>query len=299
MLTSGFYLFLFNLTSIPLLWINLRDARLRRARMYWALNSGNWRSFRFEAISASNYSNRFFTVPNLFHPGTSLPGIYRSDEVDSLRLTTRPELACLASWKRLLLTASSIHSSSGWYLLMEDDLGSSLSCPESWVHSLFDLISFCPSNTLAIQLAPISATVRLQLFRQWSSSHGNCLAVPKANVRSHGNGAILLHANAIKMLTDPLLTFFNRLSSDFYPMLHPWRIRPVADKWLYGSLPADSCQVATFPLFCLDAYDSSIHTHHVHGFHQPSRDTTINIWREASCSQLLESLSVWDNISFG
>ena len=265
--------------------------------MNWALNSGDWRSFRFNAISANHSHNSFFTVPNLLNPGTPLPGLYRSDEIDPQRLTTRSELACLASWKLLLLTASSIYSSSGWYLLMEDDLGSSLSCPESWVHSLSDLISFCPSNTLAIQLAPISATVRLELFRQWYSSNGNCLAVPKASVRSHGNGAILLHQNAIKMLIDPLLSFVKRFSDDIIPMLHPWRIRPVADKWLYGSLPEGSCQVATFPHFCLDASDSSIHSHHIHNFHQPSRDITINIWRQASCYQLLDRLSDWDNIS--
>ena len=158
------------------------------------------------------------------------------------------------------------------------------------------LFRFAPA-ILLYSTSSYQVTVRLELFRQWYSSNGNCLVVPKASVRSHGNGAILLHQNAIKMLIDPLLSFVKRFSDDIIPMLHPWRIRPVADKCLYGSLPEGSCQVATFPHFCLDASDSSIHSHHIHNFHQPSRDITINIWRHASCYQLLDRLSDWDNIS--
>ena len=43
---------------------------------------------------------------------------------------------------------------------MEDDLGACLAAPDDWAHSLNELIEFCPRQTLAIQLAPISSTVR-------------------------------------------------------------------------------------------------------------------------------------------
>ena len=46
---------------------------------------------------------------------------------------------------------------------MEDDVGACLATPDSWAHSLLDLIDFCPKGTVLIQLAPISADVRHSL----------------------------------------------------------------------------------------------------------------------------------------
>ena len=38
-----------------------------------------------------------------------------------------------------------------------------------------------------------------------AQSNGRCLAIPKEMVRSHGNGAVLLHKKAIKKLIDPFI----------------------------------------------------------------------------------------------
>ena len=131
------------------------------------------------------------------------------------------ELACLASWKKLLLIANKTETPSGWLLLMEDDVGASLATPQSWVYSLQDIVEYCPKQTLAIQLAPISALVRKDLDRKWGDSNGKCLAVSKERVRSHGNGAILLHKQAIERLIDPLIQIshrYKKLASSIAPM---------------------------------------------------------------------------------
>lgn len=265
--------------------------------MEWALSKGRWSNYRFPAIDSRDPANLFIPVPNLLRTGIPLPGLFRCEENDPCRATTRAELACFASWKRILLTVSRINSSSGWVLLMEDDLGASLSVPYAWMHSLYDLINFCPRNTLAIQLSPISFHVREQLVSIWRQSYGQCLSVPKESVRSHGNGAVLLHKRALSYLIDPFLRFSDFLSSHLHLLLHPYRIRPVADKWIYGSLPPGSCQVATYPHFCLDAVDSNLHLDHVGSFHKPSRDTTINIWARDQRYPLIEAQQFWDNIT--
>ena len=132
---------------------------------------------------------------------------------------------------------------------MEDDLGASLAAPDDWAHSLVELIDFCPRQTLAIQLAPISAKVREYLANHWDKSQKKCLAISKEEIRSHGNGAVLLNSKAIEILGDPLFAHIKTYKRNWHPMLHPWRIRPLADKWLYGALPRGSCQVATYPFF--------------------------------------------------
>lgn len=264
--------------QIPVLWINLNRAHRRRNRMQWALKNGGWTAYRFNAVDADDCLHHFLPLPNFFNSGSSYPGLYRANEAQPFRSTSRAELACLASWKRLLLLANRITSGSGWFLLLEDDIGASLAVPEYWAHSLHDLISYCPSHTLAIQLAPISATVRDRLFNLWNLSQGSCLAVRKTLVRSHGNGAVLLHQRALNLLFDPFLYLTSIFTTHLHPLSYPWRIRPVADKWLYAALPPNSCYVATYPHFCLDAEDSALHSDHVDAYHRPSRETTINIW---------------------
>jgi hypothetical protein len=282
--------------QIPLLWINLNRARQRRARMEWALTAGRWTAHRLSAVDARDPLQHLVALPNPLQPGTALPGLLRNQETAPWRRTNRAELACLASWKQLLLMAAAIRSPCGWFLLMEDDLGASLAAPGVWAHSLLDLIASCPRQTLAIQLAPISATVRQQLANQWSKSRGHCLSVAKDDVRSHGNGAVLLHQRALPLLIDPLLRFSSRFLPQWHPLLHPWRIRPVADKWLYGALPPGSCRVATYPLFCLEAENSSLHQDHVQAFHRPSRDITLQIWQQDGRHELLRVQRQWDNI---
>ena len=153
--------------QIPLLWINLRRANRRRARMDWALKQGEWNAHRLNAIDAEDRHEHFWPISNFLKAGTRIPGIYINDETEPKRITSRAELACLASWKHALMKAKQIKSRSGWVLIMEDDLGASLAEPNAWRHSLIELIKYCPMHTLVIQLAPISATVRSQLAQKW------------------------------------------------------------------------------------------------------------------------------------
>ena len=283
--------------EIPLMWINLNRAKKRRTRMEWALQKGKWTSHRFNAIDSEDINQHFLPIPNPFIAGTQQLSLYRSDEADPMRVTSRAELACLASWKQLILSAAQVKSQSGWVLLMEDDLGASLAAPQAWAHSLLELIEFCPSKTLAIQLAPISAALRKQLAEKWRQSQGKCLAVRKEGTRSHGNGAILLNKRGLDYLIDPLARLSNRYIKNWHPLLHPWKIRPVADKWIYGALPPGSCQVATYPHFCLDAEDSALHFEHVEAFHRPSRTITLSIWRKDQRQDLIKAQRDWDLIN--
>ena len=283
--------------NIPLLWINLDTAMKRRARMNWAINQGGWKACRFSAIDAADRRQRLVAIPNLLRAGIPLPGLYRAEEADSMRITSRHELACLASWKHLLIKAKKTETPSGWVLLMEDDVGASLATPDSWAHSLLDLIDFCPKGTVLIQLAPISADVRHSLANLWFQSHGSCLSVSKETIRSHGNGAVLLNKEGIDRLIDRLLLVINRLKKNWHPFLYPWLIRPVADKWIYGSLPHGSCQVATYPHFCLEAEESSLHIKHVESYHKPSRRITLSIWERDKREEMLRSQLIWDSIT--
>ena len=282
--------------TIPLLWINLDRAPQRRARMAWAIRQGGWQAQRLRAVDGQDPRQRLLPWPNPLLPGTTLPGLRRHQEPQPWRRTSRAELACLASWKRLLLQAAATPSPSGWLLLMEDDLGACLAAPEGWAHSLGDLIASCPPRTLVIQLAPISAHVRQELHQHWLSSGGRCLCWPKNEVRSHGNGAVLLHQRAIPQLVGPLERLCARWAAQWHPLSHPWPIRPVADKWLYGALPSGSCQVATYPHFCLEATDSSLHHQHVEAYHRPSRNITLELWQRDGRQRLLATQRQWDGI---
>ena len=94
--------------NIPLLWINLDTAMKRRARMNWAINQGGWKASRFSAIDAADRRQRLVAIPNPLRAGIPLPGLYRAEEADSMRITSRHELACLASWKHLLIKAKKL-----------------------------------------------------------------------------------------------------------------------------------------------------------------------------------------------
>lgn len=282
---------------IPLLWINLDRACRRRERMAWAIRQGGWQAERLPAVDARDPRQRLLPWPNPWRAGTALPGLRRQQEPQPWRRTSRAELACLASWKRLILRAAATPSPSGWWLLMEDDLGACLAAADGWAHSLSDLIESCPPRTLAIQLAPISGTVRQDLHQRWLASGGRCLSWPKEEVRSHGNGAVLLHRLAIPLLVGPLERLCAQRAACWHPLSHPWQIRPVADKWLYGALPAGSCRVATYPHFCLEAADSSLHHQHVEAYHRPSREITLDLWQHDERLKLLAAQRQWDSIS--
>ena len=283
--------------KIPMMWINLNRQKRRRARMEWAIQNGGWNAHRVKAVDTNDSNQNFLPIANFLKGGSSLPGIYRNDEAEPKRCTSRAELACLASWKRLIINAKKITSPSGWFLLMEDDLGASLAKPEAWAHSLTELIEFCPSRTLAVQLAPTNASLKQDLAAIWTQSRGRCLAISKENVRSHGNGAVLLHQRALDFLDDPLLSLCNTWKKNWHPLFHPWKIRPVADKWLYGALPPGSCQVATYPHFCLEAEDSGLHPEHVEAFHLPSRLMTMRIWNQDQRQDLVDAQKIWDSIT--
>jgi hypothetical protein len=81
-----------------------------------------------------------------------------------------------------------------------------------------------------------------------------------------------------------------------YRLRHPWAVRPVADKWIYSTVPAESVYVATFPLFCLDAADSDLHPDHVEAHHRPSRDVTLDVWRSENLDGMIRSQAEWDRI---
>ncbi len=263
--------------------------------MEWALESGQWEQKRFEAIDADNHNQLFLSIPIPWQSGSTLPGLRRAEEPNPWRITTRKELACLASWQRILIKAEQLNKS--WVLLIEDDIGSSLAVPASWPISLDELIDRTPQNALAIQMAPISSSARVELYKMWINSGHREWLVPKKLIRSNGNGAILLKDAAYKRLISSISRIAEKLASNFHPIAHPWAIRPVADKWLFGLLPKDSCYVSSYPLFCLDAKDSSLHPEHVNSFHLPSKEITLKIWEEDARKELIDAQNYWDRLS--
>ena len=279
---------------MKLFWINLERDKIRRKRMYWSLRQGGWENQRFIGIDVSNKRNYFFSIINPLVTASNYPGVRRMHENKPFRLTKKSELACLASWKKLISMISNYPDE--WFLIMEDDLGSSLACVHDWPISLNDIVKNAPANTLLIQLAPISASVRKQLYTFWSKSDPKTWLVSKKYVKSHGNGAILLNKRALEYYLPRTFINIKIFGFNFYFLFHPWNCRPVADKWIYAALPDDSCQVLTFPLFCLEASNSNLHEDHVKKFHQPSKDQTIKIWEEENQVELIKSQQSWDGI---
>ena len=290
--------------SIPIFWINLRRAdRLRRC-MEWSLAAGKWNHKRFEAIDAKDAKQQFIAFPSILKAASKFPGGNRYSESTPWRRTNRSELACLASWQHIIIHASEpdINSGSSYFLFMEDDVGSSLAAPDAWPVKLTDLITEankrseeCQVPWTLIQLAPISSKVRIELHGLWEKSEGRTLLVPKENIRSHGNGAVLLHRRAFQYLVNPYRNLMKRFHHT-HILLHPWAIRPVADKWIYASVPQKSVYVVTYPLFCLEAKHSELHQDHVGSFHQLSRSVTLEIWESDRAGSLIEAYHLWEKI---
>jgi len=276
---------------IPIKWINLNSAIRRRHRMNWAISEGGWRANRFEAIDGTDTRQLFLPIANPLMHGQALPGIMRFSEENPNRKTNRNELACFASWQRIIIEAEK--DPCDWILLMEDDVGASLAAPEAWPISLENLLHEAPQNCLAIQLAPISAKVRRYLYNEWIVSNRKNWLTSKHLVRSHGNGAILINKIALKKLIPWLSRYAAKTFPNIHPLIHPWKIRPVADKWIYGSLPKNSCYVANYPFFCLDGENSSLHTDHVNKYHTPSKQVTMDIWIAEGNTQLIKALKGW------
>jgi len=261
--------------------------------MEWAINTGGWQAYRWPAIDGKSPREHFLALPRPWQQGADLPGLARNQEDEAKRPTSRNELACLSSWQGLTEHLLQQPSPSGWFLLMEDDLGSCLACPEAWPHGLDEITAQAGHEACAIQLAPTNARIRSHLHGLWAKNQGRTLVVPKQTVRSHGNGAVLLHQRALPQLSRKLGRWLNRYFRHHHLLGHPRNIRPVADKWLYGCLPAESSWVATYPLFCLEAEDSNLHTEHVQAFHQPSRAITLQIWEQDQQAKLLAADKRW------
>ena len=278
----------------PLYWINLQRQGNRRKRMEWAIREGGWNAERWIATDSKDQLNTFIVVPKPWKKSSTLPGIELKDEIQPMRPTNRAELACLSSWQNLIESLRTQSSPSGWFLIMEDDAGSSLACPEAWPFKLEDIVRSAGKDSLVIQMAPISSNARLQLHQIWKESKGFNLTVPKTTVRSHGNGAVLLNHRAIPMLERNLGRWIQKFNSHLHILSHPHKIRPVADKWLYGCLPTSSSWVCTYPLFCLEAINSDLHSEHVENFHMPSRITTLDLWHKDNAIELIEAFSSWN-----
>ncbi len=267
--------------------------------MEYALREGGWiNNYRFDAIDGSDPKNKFIPLEKFWHKGTSFPGAFIYDEDIPNRITNRGELACLCSWQMLVESLENYDSSCGWFLLMEDDVGSSLATVHNWPVCLNEIIENVPEDALAIQMAPINGNLRSKLHHEWKESRGRTLVVPKNCVKSHGNGAVLLNQSAIPFLKRRLGRIIEKILTNFHFLTHPYKIRPVADKWLYASLPENTCWVSTFPLFCLEAETSSLHQKHINTYHLASREATLQIWREENYTELIEAYRQWKSICY-
>lgn len=291
--------------EIPLLWINLQRHERRRRRMLWALEEGGWWHERIEAVDALDPRQILCPLPNPGFRGNALPGIQRRDEADPLRGTSRPELACTASWLRALCRGHEILRGGGaeHLLVLEDDSGAALAVPDSWGFSLAELVQQLDATSRRcgvpweiVQLLATSRRAQSQLLEEWQQSKGHCRVVPRHGIRSGGTGAVLLHRRALPSLTSLLQRFNWRCGWPVHLLFHPHGVRPVADKWLYGSVKAASVWVTTYPLFCLDASDSAIHPEHLELYQIPSRAFTLQIWREDGRRDLIEAQRCWDRL---
>lgn len=295
-----------NESRIPVLWINLGRAKRLKKCMEWALAEGKWANHRFDAIDANQPSHRFVALPGMHKTGSIFPGALRKGEPNPSQKTNRPELACLASWQYAVNKAFALMAryNCRHVLIMEDDVGSSLAVPGSWPFGLTELTA--AADRLAqkrgipwslLQLAPINANARNSLRKKWKKNDPESWLAPKEEIRSHGNGAVLVNKNAIDYLTVNLNPKISKLLPNFHFLPYPRKIRPVADKWIYASVPQGSVYVLTYPLFCLEARYSGLHHEHVENFHLPSREVTLQIWKADGYSRLLEAYEKWKQIT--
>lgn len=283
--------------QFPLFWINLDTCERRRRKMLFALTEGGWEDTkRWIATDAKVKNNYFITYPRIWQKSSDFSDLLLQSEVNKDRITSRSELACFTSWQLLIEHLNRIPSDMEWFLLMEDDVGSSLAVADVWPVNLNALIDQAGSKALVIQLAPINGNVRKQLYEIWNKSNQQCLVVPKSDFRSHGNGAVLVNRNALPILKRHIGRYINHLFSNLFLLGHPQNIRPVADKWLYASLKPEQCFIATFPIFCLEAIDSSINQNHVNSYHYASRKQTLEIWRKGNYKHLINAYEMWSKI---
>ena len=284
-----------NSSKYPIYWINLDKDIQRRKRMSIALQKGGWLSTRWQATDGNLDQEKFISYERYWQRSSVFPGSLRSSELDPLRKTLKSELACLCSWQRLTEHLQRNNLSSEWFLLMEDDVGSSLAIPHYWPYQLDDIIGQVGKGALVVQMAPINGRTRMELHKIWLDSGKSTLVVPKANVRSHGNGAVLINKAALPLLCRRIGRWVENFFPNVHILGHPCNVRPVADKWLYASLPIDKCWVATFPLFILEAKTSGIHQEHIQKFHKASRNKTLKIWEAFGYSSLIKADQNWFN----
>ncbi|MCB4378642.1 glycosyltransferase family 25 protein [Synechococcus sp. MU1650] len=285
-----------SLKNYPVFYINLDKDVRRKKRMEFALKFGGWQFTRWRATDAGDSHEKLFSFERFWQKPSEFPGSFKYNEADPIRKTTKSELGCLCSWQRLIEHLQYTKLSHDWFLLMEDDVGSSLAVPDHWPFNLNDLIDQAGKDSLAIQMAPINGKIRRELYQLWLNSKKHKLLMPKSQVRSHGNGAILINRNALPLLSRRMGRWIESYLPNIHVLGHPRKVRPVADKWLYASLPIDKCWVTTFPLFVLEAETSSLHHDHVNSFHRASRQATLEIWKSNGYSQLLQADAQWRNI---
>ena len=120
------------------------------------------------------------------------------------------------------------------------------------------LVKSINKSALVVQLAPISSNARIQLHSYYTNTNGEKLAIPKMNVKSHGNGAVLINGRALPFLQRHLGKWIHNRWRHIHLLSHPHATRPVADKWLYACIPANRCWVCTYPIFCLEDHQISI-----------------------------------------
>ena len=111
--------------------------------MLWALGEGGWWHERIEAVDAADPAQWLIPLVNPCVGGNHLPGIQRSSEADPGRAVLRGELACMASWLKALCRGEQLLREMGLdhLLVLEDDSGASLACPEAWAFSLTELVN--------------------------------------------------------------------------------------------------------------------------------------------------------------
>lgn len=287
----------------PVLWINLDRETQRAQRMHWALDAGQWEHERMPAIDGGCDNLWISSIPVPWRKGNRLPGIQRHQEITPARATSRAELACTASWLKALVRARSLMAAEGLeaIVIAEDDVGASFAVVDHWPFSTDELLDQLNRESKQqgtpwglVQLAPINCKSRRHLHQIWLNSKGRQLIWPRTSMASGGAGAVLVHRRAVNQFVGAAQRLINWLARPHQLLLRPAGVRAVADKWLYGSVPEASVYLLTFPLFCLDAKNSSIHEEHVLAYHEPSKALTLDLWQRHGHQILLQAQQHWD-----
>lgn len=283
--------------DLKIVWINLERAIERRRKTLHCIKKGGWtNSYRISATDGSSKKNKVVGIPAIYSHVADHLGLTRWDERQVFRRTNKNELACTISWMRAVRFISKLNdfNENQWYLIIEDDIGSSLSCPEEWPFDMFDIIYEAEKKKAQIvQLCPINGRTRQNLYKIWLSSKQ--LLTPKTFVKSHGNGAVLVRGSFAKKLSKFYLGEF-RLFKELHIFISHINVRPVADKFIYSCANRDGVYVLNYPLFCLQTSESYIHSDHLNKYHARSRDTTLEIWTGENKLNLIKEYKNWCNI---